>query len=76
MIWDSSYFNVNGYRFFILMFTTASRPDLSSFRLLPGALSLKINCPEHQACHSSSYGVEVICGVFASTFHMCLWFDA
>lgn len=50
MIWDSSFFNVNGYRFFNLMFTNASRPALSSFRLLTGALSLKINCPEHQAC--------------------------
>jgi len=54
------------------MFITASRPALSSFRLLPGVLSLKINSPEHQTCHSSSYGVEIICGVIASTFHVLM----
>jgi hypothetical protein len=47
----------------ILMFTTASRPALSTFWLLPGALSLKMICPEHKACHLSSYGIEIICGV-------------
>lgn len=52
--------------------TTASRPASSSFKLLPGAHSLKRKKPEHKADHSPSCGVEIICGILPP-FSICAY---